>query len=218
MGFDRSQWYWHKYRRRPCDRRRKRSGKLRRASCMWTGWRWTGPGVSLPLAFHSFGADGLVYQTQLNSICIYSIKPCRWNASSTPRYVLCCGTLMIRHLCCEGTSQITIIQRLCFAAIGRTCLFGVREPTSPHPNPSFDRKDSVLSVYASLTLISVITISRWCFGHADLIIFILCVLSRESLLYSTREWCQERAIHERIEPMVLMRCGSLMAIVSCTWS
>jgi len=72
---------------------------------------------------------------------------------------------MIRHLCCEGMSQITIIQRLCYtvhnvfmlqlcwilAAIGRTCLFGVREPMSPHLNPSFDRKDSVLSVYASLT-------------------------------------------------------------------
>jgi len=59
--------------------------------------------------------------------------------------------------------------RWILAAIGRTCLFGVREPTSPHLNPSFDRKDSVLSVYASLTLIPVITTSRWCFGHAHFI-------------------------------------------------
>jgi hypothetical protein len=105
-----------------------------------------------PWHFHSFGADGLVYQS---SICIYSIKPCR-------------------HLCCEGTLQITIIQRLCYTVrnvfmlqlrwilpvIGRTCLFGVREPTSPHLDPSLDRKDSVLSVHASLSFIPVITISR----------------------------------------------------------
>jgi hypothetical protein len=38
--------------------------------------------------------------------------------------------------------------------------------------PIFDRKDSVLSVYASSTLIPVITLSRRCFGHADFVIFI----------------------------------------------
>ncbi|KIM72808.1 hypothetical protein PILCRDRAFT_93316 [Piloderma croceum F 1598] len=94
---------------------------------------------------------------------------------------------------CFVNTKITIIQRLCYtvrnvfmlqlrwilAAIGRTCLFGVREPTSPHLNPSFDRKDSVLSVYASLTLIPVITISRRCFGHADFIIFILIIFHLE---------------------------------------
>jgi hypothetical protein len=57
------------------------------------------------------------------------------------------------------------------AVIGRTCLFGIQEPTSPHLNPSFARNRfsaiclRELDTYSPLLLFGI----KWWRGHARMI-------------------------------------------------
>jgi hypothetical protein len=78
--------------------------------------------------------------------------------------------------------------RWIFTVIGRTCLFGIRVPIWTH---LLTITDSVLSVYASLALIPVITINRWCFGHADFIIFILTIIFNPARVIGEYKHCQK---------------------------